>query len=112
MLGKIAYSKDSVRLGKIVKTEKIKGKDSHHEKEVIYIQKNFVFRTSLKIIIESKLISTVEDGKVIIKLNKKEFDIIVNQALAQRKQMVSSAKMTEASSIDKASGIAFSWGKI
>ena len=112
MLKKTAYSNDNARLGKIVKIENVKEKDSQIEKTLIYIQKNFLLRTSLKIILEAKLIASVENGKVIINITKKEFDTVVNQALAQRKQMISSAKMREASALDKASGVAFSWGKI
>ncbi|NHJ03315.1 MAG: hypothetical protein EAX90_00670 [Candidatus Heimdallarchaeota archaeon] len=112
IINKIAYDINGKKLGRIVKIEKVMQKELREGKTQIYIQKNFILRTTLQILLDAKEILNVDKNNVTINITKDEFDSIVKQAIAYRKHMIDSAKLSEASATDKASAMSFSWGKI
>lgn len=112
IINKIACDINRKKLGRIVKIEKVMQKELKEGITQIYIQKKFILRTTLQVHLDAKEILNVDKNNVTINITKDEFDSIVKQAIAYRKHMVDSAKFSDASATDKASAMAFSWGKI
>ncbi|HUU76770.1 MAG TPA: hypothetical protein VMX55_00395 [candidate division Zixibacteria bacterium] len=112
IINKIACDINGKKLGRIIKIEKIMQRELKEGITQIYIQKKFMLRTTLQVHLDAKEILNVDKNNVIINITKVEFDSIVKQAIAYRKHMIDSAKLSEASATDKASAMSFSWGKI
>ena len=77
LLYKIAFSSDNKKLGRILRFDKKPGKTIKALVTFVIIQVVRAFKTDINIAIELDLFDRIENGFVILKITRKEFDEIV-----------------------------------
>ena len=74
LIGKKAFSEENELLGKITRIDKLPGKTIKKIKPYIIIQIRRFLNKNLHIPIDLDLLKEVSNGKVILKISKKDFD--------------------------------------
>ncbi|MHA1354373.1 MAG: hypothetical protein ACTSR1_04270, partial [Candidatus Heimdallarchaeota archaeon] len=100
------------KIGKIKEVKIIPKSATEKESLQVVVQKRFLLKRALTVTFNEKSIIKTELDKLWLDITTAEYNEFITKLVAQRKQMVKSAKFAEASSTNKASALGFTWGKV
>ena len=112
VIGKIAYTKDSKKIGKIRDAKVDMEKKLKHPKKYLLFQQDRFFMRPFKVAIELTDKAVIKDDKVYLPITMDEYKAEVERVRAARRQKAAQAKMQEASNEQKAASLSMPFGKL